>query len=182
MLEYWRQFRFLDEILRVVQPTHNSRSLDVGCGISTVLQYLPGYRFGIDPLADKYRAIYNYPNDISIQRAYGEDIPFEDNAFDFVVCSNCIDHTADPVQAIREIQRVLRNTGYFVLTCEVFSQSKGRRNTAHPHSMTEESLLQLVDRFALIRHWDSPWFGLQGYVVGDSPTSRREHIVLLRNS
>ena len=51
VLEYWRTHRHLDEILERVRPTAETRILDVGCGISTVLHYLPGERFGVDPLA-----------------------------------------------------------------------------------------------------------------------------------
>jgi len=48
-LEYWRRYRYFDEILMLIQPGQK-RILDVGCGISTVLHFLDGERVGIDPL------------------------------------------------------------------------------------------------------------------------------------
>jgi cyclopropane fatty-acyl-phospholipid synthase-like methyltransferase len=50
--EYWRTYRYFDETLSVVPLDEQSKILDIGCGISTVLHFLPGQRFGIDPFAD----------------------------------------------------------------------------------------------------------------------------------
>src|SRR5208283_211365 len=50
VLEYWRKFRYLDEIRTTYKIGKNTRILDVGCGISTVLHFVDGERYGIDPL------------------------------------------------------------------------------------------------------------------------------------
>jgi SAM-dependent methyltransferase len=178
--EYWNQYRFLSEIRQIVAFDDQTGVLDVGCGISTVLEFVRGRRYGVDPLADRYRTIYEYPEDLHIQRAYGESLPFSDNAFDVVFCSNCIDHTESPMRLVAEVDRVLRPGGHFILTCEVFSAAGGSRNAGHPHSMSQDQLLGLVSRFELLRHWDSPWYGLRLYALGASPSDQREHILLLR--
>jgi SAM-dependent methyltransferase len=182
VFEYWVKYRHLQDILNLVGLDETSRLLDVGCGISSVLHYLPGRRYGIDPLADRYKTIYDYPKDIDVRRAYGESIPFESDAFDIVFCSNCIDHTSDAKQTITEIKRVLKPTGYFVLTCEVFEKDLGKRNDAHPYSMTLEKLTKLVSDFPVVAHWDSPWIGLRNYVKGEPASDQLEHIFLLRKS
>ncbi len=178
--EYWIKYRFLDEIRKHVVFDQNTVILDVGCGISTVLHYLPGHRFGIDPLVDKYKTIYMYPRDLKLCTGYGENIPFRDNCFDVIVCSNCIDHTDSPKQTIKEIQRVLRQGGHLIMTCEVFSKDLGQRNPGHPHSMNLETLWMLLDGFQIMKHYDSPWIGLSGYIQGEPPTAQREHIFLAR--
>lgn len=178
--EYWAKYRHLPEVISATNLNDNSRVLDVGCGISTVLHYLPGKRFGIDPLAERYCTIYEYPRGVTISKGYGEQIPFDDQAFDVVFSSNCIDHTTSPETMVNEIARVLASRGYFVLTCEVFDKDLGQRNEGHPHSMTTDALLRLVESFETIEHWVSPWIGLRNYVLGNPGTTQEEHILVLR--
>lgn len=180
VLEYWVAFRHLEEILRHIALSDRSRVLDVGCGISTILHYLPGERHGLDPLAERYKTIYEYPPDIDVRRGYGEAIPFGDDWFDVVVCSNAIDHTIDPQRTLAEIHRVLKPGGYFILTCEVFEDDIGERNPGHPRSLTAAKLKALVSRFEVAAHWDSPWVGLLRYTTGDLRSEQREHILLLK--
>ncbi len=45
------------------------------------------------------------------------DLQFADGAFDVVLSSECIEHTRDPRQAVRELIRVCRPGGLVVLTC-----------------------------------------------------------------
>jgi hypothetical protein len=71
VLDYWRKYRFFDDITRLLSLTETSRILDVGCGISTVLHFLPGERHGIDPLAEEYKRIYRYPDGIHITQGSG---------------------------------------------------------------------------------------------------------------
>ena len=178
-LEYWVRYRHLDDIRALCPLGPESSILDVGCGISTVLHFLPGRRFGVDPLGDRYKAIYRYPEGIDVRRAYAESLPFPDRSFDVVFCSNCIDHVTDPVKAISEIERVLRPGGRLVLTCEVFDEDPGKRNAGHPHGLTAEKLRGLVASFEPVAAWDSPWIGLRAYVLGEPATSQREHILLV---
>jgi SAM-dependent methyltransferase len=181
-LEYWNSHRFLQQIRNRVPFDDGTLVLDVGCGISTVLEFLPGRRYGIDPLADKYRSVYAYPADLVIRRAYGEAIPFPDRHFDVVFCSNCIDHTEDAPRTVAEVRRVLKDRGWFVLTCEVFETDLGVRNAGHPYSMTLGRLLSLVDSFQMVQRWDSPWYGLRAYALGQPPSDQREHVLLLRKT
>jgi 2-polyprenyl-3-methyl-5-hydroxy-6-metoxy-1,4-benzoquinol methylase len=44
------------------------------------------------------------------------NIPFEDAVFDYVVCTEVIEHTTDPSLAVAELTRVLRPGGTLVLT------------------------------------------------------------------
>jgi ubiquinone/menaquinone biosynthesis C-methylase UbiE len=43
-------------------------------------------------------------------------LPFEDNSFDIVVCSDVIEHTIDPFKATEELIRVLKPNGLLCLT------------------------------------------------------------------
>jgi SAM-dependent methyltransferase len=179
-LEYWQKFRHLDDIRSLAQYSESTYALDVGCGLSSVLHYLTGRRCAVDPLAERYKAIYKYP--FPVIEASGESLPFEADTFDLVFCSNCIDHTTSPTKTISEVRRVLKVRGWFVLTCEIFANDLGERNVGHPHSLTAGKLLELARDFEIVAHWDSPWYGMRNYVIGGPPTEQREHILLLRKA
>jgi len=44
-------------------------------------------------------------------RAYGEDLPFEDNSVDFVICNAVLEHVKEPRRIVNEIYRVLEPRG-----------------------------------------------------------------------
>jgi SAM-dependent methyltransferase len=180
--EYWRTHRALDQILELTGIDADSRVLDVGCGISTVLHYLPGHRIGVDPLADRYRELYDYPDDMEIVAAPGEELPFEDGSFDTVFCSNVIDHCTDPAAAVAEMRRVLAAGGWLVLTVELHEHRRGAREPGHPHSFNESRLMQLLDGFQPELTRRSPWYGLRGWCRGEPPTEHEELIVVAREA
>ncbi len=43
-------------------------------------------------------------------------LPFADHTFDLVISSECIEHTLDPLGAVRQIHRVTRPGGLFLIT------------------------------------------------------------------
>src|SRR5262250_2913716 len=51
------------------------------------------------------------------------------------------------------VRNVLRPTGHFVLTCEIFPSDLGVRNAAHPHSFTADRFLALFLGFKVLEHW-----------------------------
>lgn len=182
VLEYWRKYRYLDEVRKICKFTPETKVLDVGCGISTVLHYVEGEKYGIDPLADEYLGMYEYPAGISIQKGVGEDIPFPDDFFDVVFCSNVLDHTGDPCRVISEVARVLKDGGYFILTVHIFD-SNFKRDPAHPHTFAKENVLSLIsDDFQISFERESLGAGLDAHVAEDSAESGgKELILILKN-
>jgi ubiquinone/menaquinone biosynthesis C-methylase UbiE len=178
VLEYWKKYRYLDEIKRVCEIDDNKKILDVGCGISTVLLFINGERYGVDPLANEYVKLYKYPENITIKHGSGEDIPFQDHFFDIVFCSNALDHTSNPHKTINEIYRVLKDKGFFVLTIESF-KFEGSRDLAHPHSFTKDHLDSLLGKqFQTVYQNKSPWIGLRRYVEGSVKSDTEELIMV----
>ncbi|MCB1162167.1 class I SAM-dependent methyltransferase [bacterium] len=175
--EYWERYRHLAEIERVCELGEQARILDVGCGVGTVLHLLPGERHGIDPLGDRYREIYDYPDGISVQAAPGEAIPFPDSHFDAVFNSNVLDHVTSPEQVLAEIHRVLRPEGHFVFTVELFPEQQ-ERDPAHPHSLTREDVDSLLaDRFEVVFEAESPWIGMGNYLDGQREEAQRRELI-----
>ena len=180
VLEYWERYRFLNEIKTIVDIHEDTKILDVGCGISTVLHFLNGKRYGIDPLAESYKSLYKFPEDIQIQKAEGENIPFADNYFDIVFCSNVIDHVSDPQKVIDNVFRVLNTDGYFVLTVELFNEHTSRGPT-HPHSLTKVNIVNLFgNKFKIVFERESPWIGMRNYLNKKKKYLNNELIIVLQ--
>jgi len=178
--EYWKRYRHLDDIFRICALDENSVILDVGCGISTVLHFVPGHRFGIDPLADEYKKVYAYPDGIDVRKGFGEEIPFPDQYFTTAFCSNVIDHTTDPEKTVNEIVRVLKPGGFFVLTVELFEEHE-ERDLSHPHSLTEQDVRRLVaEKFDTVFDRTASWMHLIDYVQGSNKTRGEQLILILR--
>ena len=178
--EYWIRYRHMEEIHSICGFEESTRVLDVGCGISSVLHFIPGDRYGIDPLAEEYQKLYSYPAALTIQKADAESLPFADAFFDVVFCSNVLDHINDPGKTIEEIVRVLRPKGYFILTVEIFTQ-KHKRDPAHPHCLLKSEVEQLISgRFEKVSEYESPWIGLHNYVKGNCQYWNRELILIVR--
>jgi SAM-dependent methyltransferase len=182
--EHFRKNRFYDEMKDTLAIGADTRVLDVGCGISTVLHFVPGRRYGLDPLGDEYLKIYSYPEGIEVRKGLSEDIPFEDAFFDVVFCTNVLDHVEDPVKTVSEIRRVLKPGGYFVLTAEVFSQ-KVTRDPGHPHLFMEGDLTALVEgKFETVMERSSPMMDLKEeggrLSLVESTNATRELVLLLK--
>ena len=100
------------------------RCLDVGCGggrYTIAMARLGaeeaiGVDISVSGLADANRRAQNIPNARFVEGS-ALDLPFEDNSFDFVVCSGVLHHTPNAEKGARQIFRVLKPGGkvYFLL-------------------------------------------------------------------
>jgi len=88
-------------------PAYKGNVLDVGCGQSP-------YRFLLDEKAVTYSGIdildaekFDYNNSETIH-FNGEDIPFEDNKFDHVICTEVLEHVFGYQQLVDEMYRVMK--------------------------------------------------------------------------
>jgi len=110
-LQIWTVYRDLRRLL----PHFKGDVLDVGCGQSP-------YRSLLDPAATRYVGIdisdadrFDYAND-DIVPFDGEHIPFPDDHFDAIFCTEVLEHVANYQGLVDEIYRVLKNDGQAVFT------------------------------------------------------------------
>lgn len=106
-------------ILRVLEPVAGKRVLDVCCGpghLSAALAEEGAAVEGLDFAAAMVaRARQNYPA-VRFGVADAEALPYQDGAFEHVVCAFGVMHLGRPDDAIAEALRVLRPGGRYVFT------------------------------------------------------------------
>lgn len=98
--------------------------LDIGCGTGKLAHRLITHHrdarvFGIDLSESMIRASQHRitrGDRVHLSVADSQHLPFEDNAFDYVTCSNSFHHYPDQFVALSEMRRVLRPGGRLFLT------------------------------------------------------------------
>lgn len=106
--------RFLE---KSVEPT--SRVLDVGCGGGYMIDAIARENLelvGIDlaqqALVAAHTRALQQQYDAKLMRASALNLPFADDAFDGVVCTDVLVHVPNPRRVIAEISRVLQPGGW----------------------------------------------------------------------
>jgi ubiquinone/menaquinone biosynthesis C-methylase UbiE len=98
-----------------------------------------------------------------------------------VICTNCIDHTDDPSAVVREVERVLKPSGWFWFSCEVNAPDQ-ERNAGHPHALDRHAIVGLVSGFESVLTWEEPWRGVYGFLLDRDPFPAVELGFLLRKA
>ena len=110
------------ETLRRMPMTPTARVLDVGCGTGELLRrlrakYPDAVLAGLDPVAEMLAVAgdkLSGKEDLRI--GYADSLPWSASTFDVVVSCNMFHYITHPVDALREMARVLRPGGALVLT------------------------------------------------------------------
>lgn len=97
--------------LELLVPT-GEKGIEIGVGTGRFAAPL-GIRFGVEPA--EHMARMAEARGVTVYRAYGEDLPLEDESFDFVLMVTTVCFLADIPQAFAEARRILRPGGAIIL-------------------------------------------------------------------
>lgn len=116
-LRQWIDLQLLT-CTRFLRPRLSQMSgavLDVGCGEMPFRAYLPkGTRYvGLDVAEAVSFGMRDHPDIVMFD---GVTIPFDDNSWDNILCTEVLEHTIDPAALIAEMLRVLRPGGTLLVT------------------------------------------------------------------
>ena len=97
--------------------------LDVACGTGEIMyrlakRYPKSEFYGIDlspEMIKKAKEKANGAKNLIFQAGTVDELPFQDNAFDIVLCSEAFHHFEHPKRSLEEMRRVLREGGIFLL-------------------------------------------------------------------
>jgi SAM-dependent methyltransferase len=142
---------FIKEIEKWLNKT-DIAVIDIGSGPTCLGRFFnTSHKTYLDPLIDFYRSYYKdelpYATGSNFINSMAETLPFDDNSFDAVLCYNMLDHTFNPQAIIREITRVLKPSGYLLVSIYAHGailkniRTLGEKSCVfkerpHPHSFT----------------------------------------------
>jgi SAM-dependent methyltransferase len=111
----------LERLIALAAPQASERALDVGCGVGHTLQRVApvvAFAVGADATLEMLLAgragVVTAPN-AAFAQSDATALPFADASFDLVTCRLAAHHFSDAASAFREVARVLRRGGRFVL-------------------------------------------------------------------
>ena len=85
--------------------------LDAGCGMGDLLLRIPGV--GVE-IAEPYLEV-SRERGLEVQQGRIEDLPFEDEDFDVVICTDVLEHVVNIHAAVEELLRVLKDGGHIIV-------------------------------------------------------------------
>jgi SAM-dependent methyltransferase len=111
--------RYRARLLAEVTPLAPRRVLDAGCGEGHVTAWLadalPASDItGVEGRAEAVIAFRARNPGLRVVRADLRALPFQDGAFEFVLCTEVLEHLPEPREALRELGRVC--AGHLLLT------------------------------------------------------------------
>ncbi len=97
----------------MLSPVRGQRLLDIGCGSGKSIEPLLDFGLqisGIDPSPYMLDiAENNFKNKVDLFRGFAEDLPFEDNSFEYSSLFTTLEYTELPAKAIEEACRVTKD-------------------------------------------------------------------------
>lgn len=114
--------RRVETIVEKLNPKDNERILDCGCGDGLFLVALNEISncqlYGLDIDKTNLRLAKKYLKGKPVKLVYGDatKMPFKDEFFDKIYCSEVLEHVADDKKVVSEMKRVLKKRGTLVVT------------------------------------------------------------------
>jgi ubiquinone/menaquinone biosynthesis C-methylase UbiE len=146
----WVEGLRLRMTLRALDARESDAVLDLGCGPGNLLPLIHARKIvGVDPsdsLLTQARTRTAGRAEVQLIKALAEKLPFANDVFDRIVCSEVLEHVREPERALAEMHRVAKPGAKVVITV--------------PH----EELI----------NWTKGWvlrLGLKKWVAGDYPMS-----------
>lgn len=136
-LHYWdgRDYEHAAEemaIARLLKGKHFKKAVDVGGGYGRLSVFLRNYSDEVtlaepsQQQLDIAKEFLKGKPSVTSKLAQAEDLPFKDGELDLALVVRVIHHLPDPMPAFKEIHRVLKKDGYFLIEFANHANFKNR--------------------------------------------------------
>lgn len=140
--------RVLSRVIGSLELAPGARILDAGCGSGRNMVELArlGEVTGIELSPTSVAAARSREVGEVVEGSV-EDLPFEDDSFDFAVCLDVIEHLDDDLQTLRELRRVVRPGGRLLVTVPAYPSLWSSHDVVNHHRRryTRASLLEVAN-------------------------------------
>jgi ubiquinone/menaquinone biosynthesis C-methylase UbiE len=111
---------FQKKVIDIIDLKNKNSLLDLGCGTGWAVRYAAkllnedGYFYGIDiskRMIEKANELAIHTKNVRFFNTSSENLPFDDNSIDSVICSFSFHHYKYPEKALNEVARVLKPKG-----------------------------------------------------------------------
>jgi SAM-dependent methyltransferase len=116
--------------------------LDIGCGPRGSLEWasMAARRIGLDPLAEEYLRLGADKHRMEYMCSPAENMPIGDGECDAVFSFNSLDHVDDVDRTLKEIKRITRPGGIFLLIADV----NYAPTDWEPHELTPKRVVEFL--------------------------------------
>ena len=113
-----------DIVLSMINSWKNKRILEVGCGTGRFTIEIANQGSiiaGLDPSIPMLKKVKEKAKDVAtvgiidLTNGSGYELPFKDSTFDGCVCINVINHLPNYDEMFKEVYRVLKPNGFFIM-------------------------------------------------------------------
>lgn len=112
--------KILDVVVSLLKPLKRGTVLDVGTGIGVLPQKLSRLGFKVSA-CDLKTELFEAPG-IEIKKAdLNTKLPYLNDSFNYITCTEVIEHLENPWQACRELSRVIKDDGILILSLPNFT-------------------------------------------------------------
>lgn len=155
---------YQSEFLAIQQAIPKNKSgIEIGVGTGRFAQPLK-IKFGIEPSENMARVAEQ--REITVYRAFAENLPIENNSFDFALMVTTVCFLSDIPKAFSEVHRILKPQGEIILAIIDKNSELGKKyelekstnkfyKDAHFHSTKELTELLKQSGFQNFQYWQT---------------------------
>ena len=105
-------------IFKLMDVSQEDRVIEIGCGAGNILEKAPqGKLFGVDiSFFILTKAKQKLNKKVCLFLADAQTLPFKEQVFTRVICSEVLEHLLDPLAAVNEAARILGNQGVAIIS------------------------------------------------------------------
>ena len=164
--------RVKGRLLEWVEPGPQHTVLDIGCGAGYFLMMIReryakcGFApklVGIDisdaQLSYTVQRMTKEGVDAVVVHGNGEYLPFADEAFDLITCSEVIEHVRNPHRALRDMRRILKPEGLLLLSTPSMTAQNLWGKILSPFAFIAKNLTGYKSKpKSLLEGYEVPWY------------------------